>query len=65
MEKSEIFFEVIIAIAMLTAMSRLIFHDSLLVSFIFAVGLTAFFWIGRLSVRFYKRKKRIQDVLDE
>lgn len=50
--------QTLLAVGALTALNRLVYHDSLPASIAYAVSIVACFWLGRGGIRLLKRRKR-------
>ncbi|MDI6829368.1 MAG: hypothetical protein QME62_12875 [Armatimonadota bacterium] len=65
-EKFDIFLQSLAVVSILSAINRLVYHDSMPIAIGTAVGMVVFFWLGRLSMRLImRRRKHLSGIADE
>ena len=65
LDKTDIILQIVLTVVALTVVNHMIYHDSLIVSVGGAVALTAFFWLGRISVMLYRRRRKSPGLADD
>jgi hypothetical protein len=61
----DVAFQTVLGVVALTAVNRLVYHESLAASVGFAAAVMLFFWLGRMSVRLLRRMARAERLSDE